>query len=124
MRFMMLLPTPADALEKGPPPKELVTAMRQYNEDMTKAGVLLTAEGLHPTSKAKRLRVSGGRPVVTDGPFAEAKEVIAGFWMIQVKSQKEAMEWAKRCPLPEGGLMEIRQVFENCDFPPELQERA
>jgi hypothetical protein len=124
MRFMMLLPAPAYALEQGPPTKELVMAMRKYNEDMTKAGVMRVAEGLHPPSKGKRLRVSGGKPVITDGPFAEAKEVIAGFWIIQVKSQEEAMEWAKRCPLPEGGLMEIRQVFENCDFPPELQEKT
>jgi hypothetical protein len=124
MRFMMLLPAPTDALEQGPPTKELVTAMWKYNDDMTKAGVMHAAEGLHPPSKGKRLRVSGGKPVITDGPFAEAKEVIAGFWIIQVKSQEEAIEWAKRCPLPEGGLMEIRQVFENCDFPPELQKKA
>ncbi len=97
-------------------------AMRKYNQDMQEAGVFLVAEGLHPPSMGKRLRVSGGKPVVTDGPFAEAKEVIAGFWIIQVQSQEEAMEWAKRCPLPEGGLMEIRQIFEHCDFPPELQE--
>jgi hypothetical protein len=122
MRFMMLLPAPAYALEQGPPTKDLVMAMRKYNQDMKEAGVLLLAEGLHPPSKGKRLRVSGGKPVVTDGPFAEAKEVIAGFWIIQAKSPEEAMEWAKRCPLPEGGLMEIRQVFEHCDFPPELQE--
>jgi hypothetical protein len=124
MRFMMLLPAPTDALEKGPPTKELVTAMRKFNADMTKAGVLLAAEGLHPTSKGMRLRVSKGKRVVTDGPFTEAKEVIAGFWMIQVKSKEEALEWANRCPLPEGGLMEIRQVFENHDFPPELQKTA
>jgi len=123
MRFMMLLPAPAYALEQGPPTKELVIAMRKYNDDMTKAGVMLAAEGLHPPSKGKRLRVSGGKPVITDGPFAEAKEVIAGFWIIQVKSQEEAIEWAKRCPLPEGGVMEIRQVFEECDFPPELQKK-
>src|SRR5271165_4956158 len=123
MRFMMLLPAPAYALEQGPPTKELVIAMWKYNDDMTKAGVMLAAEGLHPPSKGKRLRVSGGKPVITDGPFAEAKEVIAGFWIIQVKSQEEAIEWAKRCPLPEGGVMEIRQVFEECDFPPELQKK-
>ncbi len=124
MRFMMLLPAPVSALEQGPPPKELVLAMHKYNDDMTKAGVLLAAEGLHPTSKAKRLRISAGKPVIIDGPFAEAKEVIAGFWMIQVKSQDDAVEWAKRCPLPEGGLIEIRQVFENCEFPPELQQKS
>jgi len=124
MRFMMLLPAPATALEKGPPTKELVTAMRKFNEDMTKAGVLLAAEGLHPSSKGTRLRVSGGKRVVTDGPFTEAKELIAGFWIIQVKSKDDAIEWAKRCPLPENGLIEIRQVFENSDFPPELQKKS
>jgi hypothetical protein len=122
MRFMMLLPAPPDALEQGPPAKELVMAMRKFNDDMRKAGVLLSAEGLHASSKGTRLRVSGGKRVITDGPFTEAKEVIAGFWMIQVKSKDEAVEWAKRCPLPEKGLIEIRQVFENSDFPPELQK--
>jgi hypothetical protein len=122
MRFMMLLPAPPDALEQGPPKKELVMAMRKFNDGMRKAGVLLGAEGLHPSSKGARLRVSGGKRVITDGPFAEAKEVIAGFWIIQVKSKEEAIEWANRCPLPENGLIEIRQVFENSDFPPELQK--
>lgn len=121
MRFMMLLPAPVSALEQGPPTKELVIAMHKYNDDMKKAGVLLAAEGLHPTSQGIRLKVSGGKPVLTDGPFAEAKEVIAGFWMIRVDSKEDAIEWAKQCPLPEGGLMEIRQIFEKCDFPPELQ---
>ena len=125
MRFMMLLPAPAQALEKfAVPDPAIVLPMRKFNQDMTKAGVLLAAEGLHPTSKGTRLRVSGGKRVVTDGPFTEAKEVIAGFWIIQVKSKEEAIEWAKRCPLPENGLIEIRQVFENCDFPPELQKKS
>jgi len=124
MRFMMSLPAPVDALEKGLPTKELVTAMRKFNADMTEAGVLLAAEGLQATSKGTRLRVCNGKRVVTDGPFTEAKEVIAGFWMIEVKSKEEAIEWAKRCPLPEGGLIEIRQVFENCDFPPDLQKKV
>jgi hypothetical protein len=125
MRFMMLLPAPAQALEKfAVPSPDIVLPMRKFNADMAKAGVLLAAEGLHPTSKGTRLRVSGGKPVITDGPFAEAKEVIAGFWIIQVKSKEEAVEWAKRCPLPENGLIEIRQVFENSDFPPELQKKT
>jgi hypothetical protein len=126
MRFMMLLPAPPEPLEKltAVPNKEIVTAMRKYNEEMKQAGVLLSAEGLHATSKGFRIKVSGGKKVVTDGPFTEAKEVIAGFWLIQVKSKEEALEWAKRCPLPENGLMEIRQVFENSDFPPELQKKA
>jgi len=125
MRFMMLLPAPVEPLEKAVavPNKELVTAMTKYNEEMAKAGVLLAAEGLHATSKGSRIRVSGGKRIVTDGPFTEAKEVIAGFWMIQVKSKEEALEWAKRCPLPESGVIEIRQVFETSDFPPELQNK-
>ena len=125
MRFMMLLPAPAQALEKfAVPSPDIVLPMRKFNQDMAKAGVLLAAEGLHPTSKGTRLRVSGGKPVITDGPFAEAKEVIAGFWIIQVKSKEEAVEWAKRCPLPENGLIEIRQVFEDRDFPPDLQKKS
>ena len=126
MRFMMLLPAPPEALEEwaGEPKREVVTAMRKFNQEMTKAGVMLAAEGLHATSKGSRIRVSGGKRVVTDGPFTEAKEVIAGFWIIQVKSKEEALEWAKRCPLPENGLIEIRQVFENYDFPHELQKKS
>ena len=125
MRFMMLLPAPAQALEKfAVPDPDIVLPMRKFNQEMTKAGVLLAAEGLHPTSKGTRLQVSGGKRVITDGPFTEAKEVIAGFWIIQVKSKEEALEWAKRCPLPEHGMIEIRQVFENSDFPPELQKKS
>jgi len=125
VRFMMLLPAPPEPLEKlaAAPNKEIVTAMREYNDEMKKAGVLLSAEGLHATSKGFRIRVTGGKKIVTDGPFTEAKEVIAGFWLIQVSSQEEALVWAKRCPLPENGIMEIRQVFENTDFPPELQKK-
>jgi hypothetical protein len=125
MRFMMLLPAPVDVLEKcAVPDKELVLKMRKYDAEMRKAGVLLSEAGLHPTSKGSRVRMTGGKPVVTDGPFAEAKEVIAGYWIIQAGSKEEAIEWAKRCPLPEHGLIEIRQIFEDCDFPPELQEKA
>lgn len=125
MRFMMLLPAPAQALEKfAVPDPNIVLPMRKFNQEMTKAGVLLAAEGLHPTSKGTRLQISGGKRVITDGPFTEAKEVIAGFWIIQVKSKEEALEWAKRCPLPEHGMIEIRQVFENSDFPPELQKKS
>jgi len=126
MRFMMLLPAPPEALEEwaGEPKKEVVTAMRRFNQEMTAAGVMLAAEGLHATSKGSRIRASGGKRVITDGPFTEAKEVIAGFWIIQAKSKEEAIEWAKRCPLPENGSIEIRQVFENCDFPPELQKKS
>lgn len=122
MRFMMLLPAPVDVLEAcAIPDKDLARAMRKYDDELRKAGVLLLDEGLHPTSKGKRVKMSGGKMVVTDGPFTEAKEVIAGFWIIQTKSMEEAVEWAKRCPLPENGLIEIRPIFENSDFPPELQ---
>ena len=124
MRFMMMLPAPVDVLENWQPTKEVVGAMRKFSDDMRKAGVLLSAEGLHPTSKGTRIRVSGGRRTVTDGPFAEAKEVIAGFWMIQVKSKDEAVEWANRCPLEENGLIEVRQVFEAHDFPPDLRPKS
>ena len=124
MRFMMLLPCPPEPLEKltAAPNKEIVTSMRKYNDEMKKAGIFLLAEGLHATSKGFRMKVKDGKRVVTDGPFTETKEVIAGFWLIQVKSKEEALEWAKRCPLPENGLIEVRQVFENADFPPELQK--
>jgi hypothetical protein len=125
MRFIMLLPAPVEALEKcAVPDKELVLKMRKYDEEMRKAGVLLSEAGLHSTSKGSRVRISGGKPVVTDGPFAEAKEVIAGYWIIQVGSKEEAIAWAKRCPLPEHGIIEIRQIFEDWDFPPELQTKA
>jgi hypothetical protein len=126
MRFMMMLPAPAGGLDKvtAAPSKELVTAMRGYSDEMRKAGVLLASEGLHGTSKGARLRITAGKPVITDGPFAESKEVIAGYWMIRVDSLQQALEWAKRCPLPEGAEMEIRQVYENEDFPAELQTIA
>jgi len=124
MRFMMLLPCPPEPLERltAVPNKEIVTAMRKYNDEMKKAGIFLLGEGLHATSKGFRIKVKDGKRHVTDGPFTETKEVIAGFWLIQVKSKEEALEWARRCPLPENGLIEVRQVFENADFPPELQK--
>jgi len=124
MRFVMLLPVPVEIEANIVPQKGIVTAMRKYNDDMRKAGILLVAEGLHPNSKGKRIRVAGGKHLVTDGPFTEAKEVIAGFWVIQVKSHEEALEWANRCPLAEGGLLELRQVFEANDFPPELRPKT
>jgi hypothetical protein len=124
-RFLMALPAPPDIMEKIVPLLELVTAMRKYDLEMTKAGIMLACEGLHPTSEGARLPVSGGKPVITDGPFTEAKEVIAGFWMIQAKSKEEALEWAKRCPLPEGGILDINQIFEPAtDFPPELRPKS
>src|SRR5262245_58594689 len=120
MRFMMSLPASVEVLENFTPTLQLVTAMRKFSDDMRKAGVLLLAEGLHPSSKATRIKFSNGKRVFTDGPFTEAKEMIAGFWLIQVRSREEALEWASRCPLSEGGIVEIRPVFENTDFSQEL----
>jgi len=119
MRFLMSMPAPVDVQETFKPSLELVSAMRKYSDDMRKAGVLLLAEGLHPSSRATRITIANGKRVFRDGPFTEAKELIAGFWMIQVKSREEALQWANRCPLVEGGVVEIRPVFENTDFPPQ-----
>jgi hypothetical protein len=126
MRFMLMVRA-TEETESGifpPESKELFAAMAAYNEEMVKAGVLLAAEGLQPSSKGARVRFSSGKPTVIDGPFAEAKELIAGFWLIQVKSKEEAIEWVKRCPAPMGenigGEIEIRQVYEASDFPEEI----
>jgi hypothetical protein len=104
------------------PDEKLLTEMGKYNEELVKAGILLAAEGLQPSSKGARVRFSGQKRTVIDGPFAEAKELIAGFWLIQVKSREEAIEWVKRCPNPMEGEseIEIRQVFEASDFGPEF----
>lgn len=128
MRFMMLVKADTNSEAGILPSKELFEAMGKYNEEMLKAGVMLSGEGLQASSKGARVRLSGGKATVIDGPFAETKELIAGFWMIQVKSKEEAIEWASRCPLPEGEAIEIRQVFELSDFPsdifpPELSAR-
>lgn len=119
MRFMMLVKANEDSEAGVLPSKELVAAMGKYNEELVKAGVLLTAEGLHASSKGARVTFSGGKRTVTDGPFTETKELIAGFWLIQVKSKEEALEWASRIPF-EGGELEVRQVFEAYDFPAEI----
>jgi hypothetical protein len=103
------------------PTKELVAAMGKFNEEMAKAGVLLAAEGLHPSSKGARLTFSRGKPTVTDGPFAAPTELFAGFSLIQVKSRNEAIAWTARAPFGEGAVLEVRQVFEASDFPPEIR---
>jgi hypothetical protein len=124
MRFMMLV-IPKGYAKAPPgtlPDPKVVAAMAKYNESLTKAGVLLGLDGLHPASTGARVTFSGGKPKVTDGPFAEAKEVLGGYWMIQVKSRAEAIEWAKRAPMPDGDVIEIRQVQELADFPPEIQQ--
>jgi len=127
MRFMMLMiPKGYETAEPGTVPDDVarVEAMMKYNESLQKAGVLLALDGLHPPSMGARVSFAGGRPLVTDGPFAESKEVLGGYWMIQVKSREEAIEWAKRCPAAENEVIEIRQVQELDDFPPEVQAVA
>ena len=126
MRFMMLMiPEGYDKAEPGTmPDAKLVAAMMKYNESLQKAGVLLALDGLHPPSMGARVSFAGGKPKVTDGPFTEAKEVLGGYWMIQVKSKEEAVEWAKRCPASENEVIEIRQVQEFSDFPADVKEAA
>src|SRR5580693_4113467 len=124
MRFMMLMiPKGYEKAEPGTVPSaEAVAAMMKYNEQLQKAGVLLALDGLHPPSMGARVAFSGGKAKVTDGPFAEAKEVLGGYWMIQVKSREEAIEWAKRCPGSDNEVIEIRQVQEFSEFPADVQE--
>jgi len=109
---------------RGMPDAKAVEAMMKYNESLQKAGVLLALDGLHPPSMGARVSFSGGKPKVTDGPFTEAKEVIGGYWMIQVKSREEAIEWASRCPGSDNEVIEVRQVQEFSDFTPDVQEAA
>ena len=126
MRFMMIvIPKGYEKAKPGamPDPK-LVAEMSKFNGSLEKAGVLLSMEGLHPPSVGARVSYSGGKPKVIDGPFTEAKEVIGGFWMIEVKSKAEALEWAKRAPMPDDEVIEIRQVHEFEDFPADIQEAA
>ncbi|HET7307650.1 MAG TPA: YciI family protein [Gammaproteobacteria bacterium] len=118
MRFMMLMiPKGYENAAPGtmPDPKAVET-MTKYNEDLKKAGVLLALDGLHPPSMGVRVSFAGGEPIVTDGPFPETKEVLGGYWMIDVKSQQEAIEWASRCPAADNEVIEIRQVMEASDF--------
>ena len=129
MRFMVIVKATPDSEAGVLPSEELLTEMGRYNEELVKAGVMLAGEGLHPSSKGARVRFSGAQRTVIDGPFTEAKELIAGFWLIQVASKEEAIEWVKRCPNPMPGEseIEIRQVFEADDFgdalTPELREQ-
>jgi hypothetical protein len=106
------------------PSAEAVQAMMRYNEELKEAGVLLSLDGLHPPSAGARVSFKGGKPVVTDGPFAETKEVLGGYWMIDVGSQGEAIAWAQRCPAGEDDVIEIRQVHEMSEFPEDVQAAA
>jgi hypothetical protein len=118
MRVMVLVKATEESEAGVMPSAELLTAMARYNEELAKAGVLLAGDGLHPSSKAARVEFAGSKRTVVDGPFSETKELIAGYWLWQVKSMDEAIEWARRCPNPhaDGGVLEIRQVFEAEDF--------
>ena len=120
MRFMIIVKASQDSEAGKMPSEELLTAMGKYNEELVKAGVMLAGEGLQPSSKGARVRFDGSKRKVIDGPFAETKELIAGFWLWQCRSTDEAIEWARRIPNPEGeeGEVEIRQVFETEDFAP------
>ncbi|MDD1533570.1 MULTISPECIES: YciI family protein [unclassified Bradyrhizobium] len=126
MRFMMLM-IPL-GYETAPPDVQLdperVAAMMRYNEALKDAGVLITLDGLHPPSMGARVSFATGKPIVTDGPFAEAKEVLGGYWMIEVASRAEAIAWAKQCPASPNEIIEIRQVQELADFPPDVQAAA
>jgi hypothetical protein len=126
MRFMLLVIP--KGYEKAPagaaPDAEAVARMMKYNESLQKAGVLLALDGLHPPSMGARVTFEGGRPRVQDGPFAEAKEVLGGYWMIQVRSREEAIEWATRCPMADNEIVEVRQVQEMTDFPEDVQKAA
>jgi len=129
MRFMILVKASPESEAGKMPSEQLLTDMGKYNEELVKAGVMLAGEGLHPSSKGVRVQFSGTRRTVVDGPFSETKELVAGFWLIQVKSREEAIEWVKRCPNPmeSDSEIEIRQVFEAEDFgdalSPEMRAR-
>ena len=123
MRFMVLVKATKESEEGVMPDEKILTEMGKYNEELAKAGVMLAGEGLHPSSKGARVRFSGSKRTVIDGPFSETKELVAGFWILQCRSREEAIEWVKRCPNPmpgEESEIEIRQVFEAEDFGQEL----
>jgi len=129
MRFMVIVKASKESEAGVMPSEELLAAMGQYNEELVKAGVMLAGEGLHPSAKGARVRFSGSQRTVLDGPFAETKELIAGYWLFQVKSLQEAIDWVKRCPNPMPGEceIEIRQLFDaedfGAEFTPELREQ-
>lgn len=118
MRFMVIVPADANSESGKLPDEKLLSDMGKFNEELVKAGVMLAGEGLHPSSKGARLKFSGGKVAVTDGPFVESKELIAGFWIIQTKSKEEAVNWMKRAPFGGGVTLELRQVFETEDLAP------
>ena len=131
MRFMMLMIPAVYQGSKGKnipsdfaPPADAVEEMTKYNEELAKAGALIALDGLHPATKGARVSFAGGKPSITDGPFAESKEVLGGYWMIKVRSREEAIDWARRVPAADGDVIEVRQVFDWEDFPPDVQKAA
>ncbi len=133
MRFIMFMiprvyqpdTPPGERAEPGfAPPAEAVAKMMEFNEDLAKAGALIALDGLHPLAKGTRVAFRGGQPKVTDGPLIQAREVVGGYWMIQAQSKEEAVAWARRCPASDGDVIEVREVFEMSDFPPEVQKAA
>jgi hypothetical protein len=125
-RFLMLVIPKAyeNADADFVPPADLVAKMTKFNESMTKAGIVLGLDGLHPPAKGTRVKFGGGKPKTIDGPFTESKELVGGFWMIQVKSKEEAVEWAKRAPMLDGDIIEVRQVQEIEEFPEDVRRAA
>ena len=122
MRFMVIVKATKDTEAGVLPDEKLLTEMGKFNEELVKAGVMLAGEGLKPSSAGKRITFTGGKPTITDGPFAETKELVAGFWIWQVRNIEEAVEWLKRSPFGPGAEVEIRQIFEMEDFAPVLSE--
>lgn len=127
MKVMVMVKASSESEAGAMPSEQDLAAMGRYNEELARSGIMLAGEGLQPSSRGKRVRFSGKKPTVIDGPFAEARELVAGFWIWQVRSMEEAVEWARRCPMGEGAELEIRQIFEADDFgdafTPELRAR-
>lgn len=127
MKVMVMVKANSESEAGAMPSEQDLAAMGRYNEELARSGIMLAGEGLQPSSRGKRVRFSGKKPTVIDGPFAEARELVAGFWIWQVRSMEEAVEWARRCPMGEGAELEIRQIFEADDFgdafTPELRAR-
>ena len=121
MRFMMLM-IPNLSEQNWTPDARIVAAMSKYNAELQRAGALLALDGLQPLSKGARVSFAGGKSTVTDGPVGEGREVVGGYWMLQVKSKEEAVQWARRCPAADGNVIELRQVFELADFPEDVQK--
>lgn len=126
MRFMLfVIPGKRAAYEGGAMPDvELIAAMSKFNEELSRSGALLAADGLHPSARGARIEFNQGKAIVTDGPFAESKELIGGYWLIEVESKEEALRWASRPPMEDGDVIELRQVFDMSDFSREAQEAA